>query len=59
MAEASKVACPKNPSGRTIEPPLEVLPIYVWSPYAQNAKLPPTTSKVGGKDCLGTERDED
>ena len=45
--------------GGTVEPPLEVLPIYVWSPSAQNAKLPPTTPEVGGKDCFGTEGDED
>ena len=44
MAEVSKVAGPKlrpsriavvnNPSGRTAEPRLEVLLIYVWSPLA-------------------------
>ena len=50
---------PKNPLGRTIEPPLEVLPISVWSPSAQNAKLPPTTSKNEGRYCFGTEGDED
>ena len=55
MAEVSKVAGPKNPSGRTAEPPLEVLPISVWSPSAQNAKLPPTTPEDEGRDCFGTE----
>ena len=59
MVEVSKVAGPKNPSGTTAEPPLKVLPIYVWSPLAQNAKLPPTTPQVEGKDCFGTEGDED
>ena len=44
MAEVSKVTGSKNPSGRTAEPPLEVLPIYVWSLSAQNTKLPLTTS---------------
>ena len=29
MAEVSKVAGPKNPLGRTAEPPLKVLPISV------------------------------
>ena len=58
MAEVSKVVGPKNPSVRTAEPSLEVLPIYVWSPSAQNAKLPPTTSKDEGRDCLGIEGDE-
>ena len=59
MAKVSKVESPKSPSRRTFEPPLEVLPIYVWSPLAQNAKIPPTTPEVGGKDCFGNEGDED
>ena len=59
MVEVSKVEGSKNPLGRTAEPPLEVLPINVWSPSVQNAKLPPTTSEVGGKDFFGTEEDED
>ena len=58
MAEVSKVAGSKNPSGRTAEPPLEVLPIYVRSPSTQNAKLPPTMSEDEGRDCLGIEGDE-
>ena len=53
------MAGPKNPSGRTVEPPLEVLPISVWSPLAQNAKLPPMTPEVKGNDCFGTKGDED
>ena len=52
MTEVSKVAGPKNPLGRTSEPLLEVLPIFVWSPSAQNAKLPPTTSEDEGRDCF-------
>ena len=59
MAKVSKVADPKNPSGRTAEPPLEVLPISVRSPSVQNSKLPPTTPEDEGRDCLGTEGDED
>ena len=59
MAEVSKVTGPKNPSGRIAEPPLEILPIYVWCLSAQNAKLPLTTPEVEGKDCFGTEGDED
>ena len=50
MAEVSKVAGSKNPSGRTIEPPLEVLPIYVRSPSAHNTNLPPMTSEDEGRD---------
>ena len=59
MAEVSKVAGPKILLGRTVEPPLEVRPISVCSPSAQKAKLPPTTPKVEGSDCFGTEGDED
>ena len=59
MVEVSKVAGPKNPSGRTVEPPLKVQPIFVWSPSAQNAKFPPTTPEVEGSDCFGTEGDWD
>ena len=59
MAEMSKVAGPKYPSGRTAKPPLEVLPIFVWSPSAQNTNLPPTKPKDEGIDCFGTEGDED
>ena len=49
----------KNPSWRTTEPPLKVLPISVRSPSAQNAKLPPTTPEDKGRDCFGTEGVED
>ena len=59
MAEVSKVGGPKNPSGRTTEPPLEVLPISVRSPSAQNTKLPPTTLEDKGRDCFRTKGDED
>ena len=53
------MAGPKNPSGRTADPPLKVLPISVWSPSAQNAKLPPTTSEDEGRDCFEIKGDED
>ena len=59
MVEVSRVAGPKNPSGRTTEPPLEALPISIWSPSTQNAKLPPMTSEDEGRDCFGAEGDED
>ena len=49
----------RGSSDQVPEPPLEVLPIFVWSPSAQNAKLHPTTPEVRGKDCFGTEGDED
>ena len=59
MVEVSKATGQKNPSGRSAEPPLEVLPIYVWSPSAQNVKLPPTTLGGEGRDCFKTEGNED
>ena len=40
-------------------PPLEVLPIFLRSPPAQNSKLPPTTPEDEGRDCFGIEGDED
>ena len=59
MAEVFKAAGQKNPSGRSAEPPLEVLPIYVRSPLEQNSKLPPTTPEDEGWDCFKTEGDVD
>ena len=59
MVEVSKVAGPKNPSGRTVDPSLEVRPISVWSPLAQNTKLPSTMPEVEGRDFFRTEGDED
>ena len=59
IAEVFKVAGLKNPLGRTAEPPLEALPISVWIPSAQNAKLPLTTQEDKGRDCFGVEGDED
>ena len=53
------MAGPKNPSGRTAEPPLEVLPISIWSLSAQNAKLLSTMLEDEGRGCFGTEGDED
>ena len=59
MAEESKEVGPKNPSGRSAEPPMEVLPISVRGPPAQNSKLPPTTPEDEGRDCFRIEGDED
>ena len=51
VAEVSKVTGPqlrsphaavaKSPPGRTAEPPLDILPISVWSPSAQSAHVTP------------------
>ena len=55
----SCIAVLKDFSRRTAEPPLEVLPISVRSPATQNSELPPTSPEEKGRDCLGTEGDED
>ena len=48
-------------SGRANEPPLEVLPISVWSPTSQDAAPPPTMpNKVTrNRVCFEAARDED
>ena len=52
--EVSKAGGQKNSSGRSVELPLVVLPIYVQSPLAQDFKRPPTTPEVEGRGCFGT-----
>ena len=44
----SSAATVKGSSRKAAEPPLKVLPIFVWSPSAQNASSPlPTRGDVG------------
>ena len=67
MAEVSEVKGPqlrspyavvaKSPPGRTVEPPLDILHIFVWSPSAQSAELPSGASESEGRKHLGHERD--
>ena len=45
-------------SGRAAEPPLEVLPILVWSPTLQGAKPPPPMSDDVGRGSFGVVGDE-
>ena len=59
MAEVSKVVSLKNRSGKSAEPPLEVMSIYVRSRLVQNSKLPLTTLEDEGRDCFSIEGDED
>ena len=59
MAEVSKAASPKNSSRRSVELPLTVLPIYVWSPLAQDYKRPPMRPEDEERGCFGTEGEED
>ena len=56
---SSSTAMAKDPSGRAVEPPLEVIPIYVWSPPTQSTELPPPMSKDVGRGPFGAEGDED
>ena len=41
----------KDSSRRAAEPPLEVMPISVWSPSAQSAKPPPSIAEDLGRKC--------
>ena len=41
------------------EPPLEVMPISVWSPLAQSAEPPPSIPEALGRERLGADGDED
>ena len=52
-------AVAKSPLGRTAEPPLDILPISVWSPSAQSAKLPSGVFEGERRKRLRHERDED
>ena len=49
----------KSPPGRSVERPLDILPISVWSPSAQTADLSSGVSEGEGRKHLGPERDED
>ena len=46
-------------SGRAVEPPLEVLPISVWSPISQGAEPPPPMPNDVGRGRFGAAGDED
>ena len=56
FASAAKA---KDSSGRAIEPPLEVMPISIWSPPAQSAEPPPSIPEELGRERLGADGDED
>ena len=46
---SSSTAKAKDSSGRAVEPPLEVMPITVWSPPAQSAEPPPSRAEELGR----------
>ena len=51
----------RDSSGRAAEPPLEVLPILVWSPTSRGAAPPPTIPDevMGNRDRFKAAGDED
>ena len=55
-ASAAKV---KYSSGRAAEPPLEVMPISVWSPPTQSAEPPPSIAEDLGRKRPKADGDED
>ena len=55
----SRVAAVEASPGRTAGPPLDVLPIIVWSPSVQGVELPLTAPEDMGRDRFGTEGGED
>ena len=55
----SSVAKAHDSSRRATEPPLEVMPIYVWSPPAQGTRPPPTMSEDVGRGHFRAEGDKD
>ena len=49
----------KDSSGSVAEPPLEVMPISVWSPFAQSAEPPPAIAEDLGRKRPEVDRDDD
>ena len=68
-AEVSKITSPElrspsaavaqSPSGRTAEPPLDIMPISVRSPLSQTVELPSGASEGERRRHFDPERDED
>ena len=53
------VVVAKDSSGRVAEPPLEVMPISVWSPPVQGIEPPPSMPEDVGRDRFRAKGDED
>ena len=49
----------KDSSRRAAKPPMEVMPISVWSPSAQSAGPPPSIPEDLGREHLGADGNED
>ena len=56
---SASTAKAKDSSGRAVEPPLEVMPISVWSPLAQSAEPPPSIAEDLGRKRLEADGYED
>ena len=56
---SASAAKAKDSSRRAAKPPLEVMPISVWSPPAQSAEPPPSIPEDLGRERLGADGDED
>ena len=56
---SSSAAKAKDSSGKAVEPPLEVMPITVWSPPAQSAEPPPSKAEELGRKRFEADGDED
>ena len=56
---SASAAKAKDSSGRAAEPPLEVMPISVWSPPAQSAEPPPLIAEDLGRKHPEADGDED
>ena len=56
---SASAAKAKDSSGRAAEPPLEVMPISVWSPPTQSAEPPPSIEEDLGRERLEADRDKD
>ena len=56
---SASAAKAKDSSGRAAEPPLEVMPISVWSPPTQSVEPPPSIAEDLGRERLEADGDED
>ena len=56
---SASAAKAKDSSGRAAEPPLEVMPILVWSPPALSAEPPPSIAEDLGRERLEVDGVED
>ena len=59
QSRSGSAANAKDSSGRTAEPPFEVMPITVWSPPAQSAEPPPLRAEKLGRKSSEADGDGD